>query len=175
MIVTFDNKAKEIIKNIVTQSDTPTPEPTPTPSGLKFETLAAGNYKFKADKFLELLIAKDVDVDYENPSSSDEIIIGVDVEDSDSAIAPMYLYFGQDSGYPQLTLSRFGGWQSFTANTKPEEETIKTYLEALGAEDLTFEIDEDLTYIPLFISTVNGGYTRLALTADEIKTFIVAE
>lgn len=172
MIVTFDNKAKEIIKTIVTQGDTP----APTPSGLKFETLPAGTYRIDADKFLELLIAKGIDVDYENPNSSDEIMVGVNVAAPGSEpIDDMYLYFSQDSGYPQLYIGGFNGYNNFRASTEPTVKTIKTFLEALGTEDLTLEISDDLTYIPLFISTINGSYTRLALTADELKAFIVAE
>ncbi len=171
MIVTFDNKAKEIIKNIVTEGDTP----EPTPSKLEFDTLSAGTYKINADKFLELLIAKGIDVDYENPGSNDEIYVGVNVDARYEAIDRMYLNFNEDSGYPQLYIYGFNGYATFKASTELSVRTIRTSLEAFSTEDLTFTISKDLTYIPLFISTINDGYTRLALTADEIKTFIIAE
>ena len=63
MIVTFDDKAKEIIKNIVTEGDTP--EPTPVPGGLTVNAMPAGNYMFNVDKFLDFLTARGIDIDTE--------------------------------------------------------------------------------------------------------------
>lgn len=61
--ITFDEKAKEIIKTVVNNGDTPTP--TPTEGSCKPAFLAPGHYKFYADKLLEVLIAKNIDVDAE--------------------------------------------------------------------------------------------------------------
>ena len=178
MIVTFDDKAKEIIKNIVTEGDTP--EPTPVPGGLTVNAMPAGNYKFDADKFLDFLTARGIDIDTETTyfDVTCGICIGQPEDENYINVNELTIKVSAGCGNINLYINYSGVWpynKSFNVPDESSNQTIRSLFEYFKDEDTTFELTDINEYIPLFIVPDFGSHTYTPITIDDIKTFIIAE
>ena len=176
MIVTFDDKAKEIIKTIVAEGDTP----APVPGGLTVNAMPAGNYAFNVDKFLDFLTTRGIDIDTE--TNYFEIIYGIGIGQSvnENYVGVDSLKVQVSAGCGAVTLTiRYSGVypyeNSFSVYDEPSNPTIKSLLEYFKDEDTTFTLRYANEYIPLLIIVNQESHTYTPITIDEIKTFIVAE
>ena len=178
MIVTFDDKAKEIIKNIVTEGGTP--EPTPVPGGLTVNAMPAGNYMFNVDKFLDFLTARGIDIDTE--TTYFDVICGICIGQPNGQnyidVGTLVIKVSADCGSVNLYINYSGVYpynKSFYVSDEPSNPTIRSLFEYFKDENTTLELTGINEYIPLFIVTDFGSHTYTPITIDDIKTFIVAE
>ena len=182
--ITFDEKAKEIIKTVVNNGDTPTP--TPTEDSCKPAYLAPGHYKFYADKLLEVLIAKNIDVDAEIESGWNEsgLAFALAFNNNNSAFTNRADYFGL-STYPDSGLHcelRIVGSQTIYFSEDPEVLTYKAILTEISRQyskgiDIYVDQYDTFTYIPVIglqtsSTAATDGYSLTNAEFDTILKYI---
>lgn len=148
--ITFDEKAKEIIKTVVNNGDTPTPEPT---GGVRPINVSGKILELNLANLKNLLIKKNVDIDAELDSYYSGIIfaVGQNYPDYDEASDVSYLASNlclslEGRGSTDACLYfRFGNNYDEGATSIPE------------SEPLTIEAILDNCYNELTISTSNAN------------------
>ena len=177
MIVTFDNKAKEIIKNIVTEGDTP--EPTPTPGATEFYQFEPGKYTVNPTALLDLFKAKNIDLDKEVSSSGFDILFSINVDNNYADVYDTRINFYLDSSYlnGNLNINNNGDHFDTHLHISSGSFTFKTALEAfeiLTASDVpTVNVYAGYSYCPtLWIAVAGDNTTRYALTKEEFEKVI---
>lgn len=180
--ITFDTKAKEIIKEVVTQGDTPEPAPA-SGTRLEFETLTPGRYTINCANLIALLKSKKVDIDGEITDSDNGIIFGIQNYASDFQLREIHLEFKNSSNYyieGNFSLCTEYG-SNFTTSTQlieGEELTIEKALEAFSTVDTTRVVEivyPDFRYAPILGIKVSGKpLTTYPLTKEEFESVIVA-
>ena len=178
--ITFDTKAKEIIKEVVTQGDTP--EPTPA-SGtrLEFESLVPGRYTINCANLVALFKAKNVDIDGVLTDSDNGIIFGIKNYTYDYKIKDINLrIFNGSQEYIEGYFNINSDYNQFRTNTKfvkGEELTVEKALEAISTVDLADIADSvpaDFRYAPVLgIKVAGKPLATYQLTKEEFESIIV--
>ena len=173
MIVTFDNKAKEIIKNIVTQGDTPTPEPTP--AAIKFYQFETGTYTINPTALLDLFKAKNIDLDKEVSSGNLNIIFSINNDYADAYVTKLNFYL--DSSYLRGNLNININTRGFDTQLyiSSNNFTLKAALEAFEtlATIPTIKVYDGYSYCPtLLVATGSDSTARYTLTKEEFEKVV---
>ena len=178
--ITFDTKAKEIIKEVVTQGDTPEPAPA-SGTRLEFETLTPGRYTINCANLVTILKAKNVDVDGVLTDSDNGIIFGIKNYTYDYKITDINLkIFNGSQEYIEGYFNLNGDYNSFRTKARfveGEELTIEKALEAIATADLADIADyvpANFRYAPVLgIKVVGKPLETYQLTKEEFESIIV--
>ena len=178
--ITFDTKAKEIIKEVVTQGDTPEPAPA-SGTRVEFETLAPGRYTINCANLVAILKAKNVDIDGVLTDSDNGIIFGIKNYTDDYKIKDINLrIFNGSQEYIEGYFNLNGDYNSFRTKTRfveGEELTIEKALEAIATVDLADIADSvpaTFRYAPVLgIKVVGKPLETYSLTKEEFESIIV--